>query len=380
MQQFNFPTTVYFGEDALEALATSLGNTEYKKALLVSDKILTDLGLVATVASAVGIETVVFDEVHPNPIEEDVEKGAAAFNENGCDCIIALGGGSPMDVAKVIKVAATHPGPLAQYDEAAGGDKLIVNEMPPLYAIPTTSGTGSEVGRSGIIVMRETKKKTIIFAPTLMPDIAVLSPQLTTSMPAHITAATGIDAFIHSLEAYLAPGFHPMADGIAIEGMRLCIGNLGACVTDGDNLDARGKMQVASMMGATAFQKGLGMIHSLAHPLSAHHQTHHGLANAILAPESIRFIEDADLSTEQSARIGAVLKLFRDAGMARDTLSETCLEWFRDLGITFGLRNHGILEGDLGPLATDAFEDPCHRCNMIPVTHDELLSVYQSAL
>ena len=247
MQQYNFPTTIYFGDDALESLACTIKDKGHQKMLLVTDRTLTSLGLAKQVADVLltsGAEVVIFDHVHPNPLEEDVEKGSLAFTATGCDGIVALGGGSPMDVAKVINVATTHAAPLSQYDDAIGGGDRIVNPMAPLYAIPTTSGTGSEVGRAGVIVLRETKRKTIIFAPALMPRIAVLVPSLTAGLPPHITAATGIDAFTHSLEAYLAPGFHPLADGVALEGMRLCIRHLETCCKDGQNLDARGRMQL----------------------------------------------------------------------------------------------------------------------------------------
>ncbi|KGJ95679.1 iron-containing alcohol dehydrogenase [Thalassotalea sp. ND16A] len=383
MQQFNFPTLVYFGEDALVELATTIKAKGYQKALLVSDKTLSALGVVASVKSIItqqGIEVIVFDHVHANPIEADVENGAAVFNDQDCDCILALGGGSAMDVAKVIKVAATHPGPLSQYDDAIGGDKRIINAMPPLYAIPTTAGTGSEVGRSGVIILGKSKLKTIIFSPKLMPDIAVLAPQLTTGLPPHITAATGIDAFTHSLEAFLAPGFHPMADGIALQGMRLCIENLDTCVNQGSQIKARGNMQVAAMMGATAFQKGLGMIHSLAHPLSAQHNMHHGLANALLLPESIKYIEQSPLNSEQKQRIESVRQLFTASNLAKNTLSQTCHQWFHSLGITFGLRNYHIDEQHLAALADDAFADPCHQSNIITVSKADLLTVYRRAL
>ena len=382
MLQFNFPTTIYFGDDAVQALAQTIGEKAHQQILLVTDKTLRALGMadqVATILKTSGARVSVFDEVHPNPLEEDVERGTAVFQANACDCIVALGGGSAMDVAKVIKVASSHPPPLAQYDDAMGGDKLIVNPMPPLYAIATTAGTGSEVGRSGVIVMRATQKKTIIFAPALMPDIAVLAPRLTVGLPAPITAATGIDAFTHSLEAYLAPGFHPFADGLALEGMRLCLANLELCYQRGDNLDARGCMQLASAMGSTAFQKGLGMIHSLAHPLSAHYDTHHGLANALLLPDAIEFIENSDLDVAQRARLETVQVLFEKAGLAKQCLSASCRGWFTALGIRFGLRHWQIPEDELEFLATEAFEDPCHATNIIPVNHENLLTVYRRA-
>jgi len=251
--------------------------------------------------------------------------------------------------------------------------------MPPLYAIATTAGTGSEVGRCGVIVMRKSRKKTLFCSPALMPDIAVLCPSLTAGLPPPITSATGIDAFTHSLEAWLAPGFHPLADGVALEGMRLCLENLAVCYEYGDKLEARGRMQLASTMGATAFQKGLGMIHSLAHPLSAHFNTHHGLANALLLPDAIAFIESSDLTIEQRRRLDVVQALFEEAGMAKSSLSASCRDWFSALGIEFGLQHHNIPQEQLDFLAGEAFDDPCHSTNIIPVSREDLLQVYQKA-
>jgi 4-hydroxybutyrate dehydrogenase len=381
MQQFNYPTTILFGEGSLDALAERLRGS-VKKVLIVTDATLVKAGLAAKVEAALkvsGIAAMVFDGTHPNPVEEDVEKGLEMYADYGCDALIALGGGSPMDTAKVIRFMAVHPAPLAQYDDAKGGDKLIKNPMPPLYAIPTTSGTGSEVGRSGVIILRATGKKTIFFHPKLMPDIAVLEPSLTAGLPPHITAATGIDAFTHCLESYFAPRFHPMADGIALEGIRLILKSLPAAYADGSDLEARGAMQMAAAMGATAFQKGLGMIHSLAHPLSARYNTHHGLANALLLPDALAFLESHHLETASRARLKTVLELFREAGLAKATLSESCRDLFKSLGVPFGLRNHKVPAGDLEPLAKDAIEDTCHASNIIPVTQADMLAVYQAA-
>ncbi|MCB1094669.1 MAG: iron-containing alcohol dehydrogenase [Verrucomicrobiae bacterium] len=383
MQQFNYPTTIFFGEGAIERLASVIGKRGNKHLLLVTDATLVGLGVAEDVAGTLrgsGAQVTVFDHVHPNPIEDDVQLGTAAYKKNGCDAIVALGGGSPIDVAKVIKFLSTHDGPLAQYEDRLGGDALIVNPMPPVYAIPTTAGTGSEVGRSSVVTLAATQKKTIFFAPQLMPDIAVLAPELTVGLPAHITAATGIDAFTHCLEAWLAPGFHPMADGIAQEGIKICLDCLPRCVEDGTDLDARGKMLMAATMGATAFQKGLGMIHSLAHPLSAHFGLHHGLTNALLLPASIEFLEKSDLSDEQRARLAEIQRLFQICGLAGDSLSASCRQWFEKLGIVFGLAQHGIPEGRLDFLAEEAFDDPCHGSNMIPVSRDDLLATYRAAL
>ncbi len=383
MQQFNYPTIIYFGDGALDQLSSSITDRGHKHVLLVTDATLVELGLVARVTESLfasGAEVTVFDKVHPNPIEEDTELGAAAFNDNGCDAIVALGGGSPMDVAKVIKFMATHDGPLAQYEDRLRGDSLITNPMPPVYAIPTTAGTGSEVGRSSVVTMRATCKKTIFFSPTLMPDIAVLAPELTTGLPPHTTAATGLDAFTHALESWLAPGFHPMADGIAIESLKLCLDYLPVCVEEGTDLEARGKMLMAATMGATAFQKGLGMIHSLAHPLSAHFGLHHGLTNAILLPASIEFMESKSLNNDQRTRLAVVQNLFEERGIAGEVLSSSCRSWFEKLGIRFGLSNHGIAEEKLEFLAEEAFDDPCHATNMIPVSRADLLATLRAAL
>ncbi len=385
MQQFNFPTVILFGSGALEAWAGRVAGS-VRHVLLVTDATLVKAGLADTVAAALkaaakpgSIQVTVFDGVHPNPVEEDVEKGLAAYRAAGCDALVALGGGSPMDVAKVIRLMAAHPGPLAQYDDAIGGDKLVVNPMPPLYAIPTTAGTGSEVGRSGVIILRATGKKTIFFHPKLLPDIAVLEPKLTAGLPAHITAATGIDALTHCLEAYLVPSFHPLADGVALEGIRLILKHLPVAFAQGSNLESRGAMQIAAAMGATAFQKGLGMVHSLAHPLSAHYNTHHGLANALLLPDALAFLESAPLSQEARARLAVLLGLFRDAGWGQVTLSQSCRSFILALGVTLGLRQHKIPEADLAMLAEDAFADTCHATNLIPVNTADLLATYRAA-
>ncbi len=384
MQQFNYPTTLFYGEGALKALAERIrGRAEH--VLIVTDATLVKAGLAATVTAALQSQgkdaprVSIFDGTHPNPVEEDVEKGLKAYQDGGCDALIALGGGSPMDTAKVIRLLTAHPGPLAQYDDAKGGDKLIVNPMPPLYAIPTTSGTGSEVGRSGVIILRATGKKTIFFHPGLMPDVAVLEPALTAGLPPHITAATGIDAFTHCLEAYLVDAFHPMADGIALEGIRLILKHLPIAYARGGDLESRGAMQIAAAMGATAFQKGLGMVHSLAHPLSARYNTHHGLANALLLPDAFAFLESKELSAPARAKFARVREIFREAGMDRGGLAESIRAFFTALGVPLGLRQHKVPETDLDMLARDAFEDTCHASNIIPVTREDMLAVYRAA-
>lgn len=383
MQQFNYPTVMLYGEGALAESANRVKNLGFKKPLIVTDKTLVELGIAEKVISqlkSVGIETAIYDGTHPNPVEDDCIEGAKIYKDENCDSLIAVGGGSPMDVAKGIQVLATHDGPLSKYDDTKGGDKFIVNKLPSLVAIPTTAGTGSEVGRSGVIIVNDTKDKTIIFHPTMMPVLAVLEPTLTTCLPKSITAATGIDALIHSLEAYFAPGFHPMADGIGVEGMKLVIENLGIAYEYGSDINARSKMLLAASMGATAFQKGLGMIHSIAHPLSSVAGLHHGLANALVAPECIKFLENSDLNEDQRSRIKTVHEFFKNTEYFEDTLSATIRKYFESLGVIFGLKNHGVKEDQVGLISEKAFLDVCHQTNMIPVTTEIFKSVIEKAM
>ena len=382
MKQFNYPTPILYGEGALAEAAKRLKTLGFKKPLLVTDETLVKIGIIKEVTDTLkseGIDVVVFDQTHPNPIEDDCINGAKMFKDHNCDSLIAVGGGSPMDAAKGIMVLATHEGPLSKYDDAKGGDRYITEKLPPMVAIPTTAGTGSEVGRSGVIIVNDTKNKTIIFHPTMMPVLAVLEPLLTVGLPGPITAATGIDAFIHSLEAYLAPGFHPMADGIALEGMKLVIENLETVVLTGNDIEGRSKMLLAASMGATAFQKGLGMIHSIAHPLSSVAGLHHGLANALVAPECLMFIENSELNEDQKLRIANVKALFKNTSHFRSTLSETIRSYFEALGIKFGLIYHGVEKEHLDVLAEKAFLDVCHQTNMIPVTISDFRMVIQKA-
>ncbi|MBN1495146.1 MAG: iron-containing alcohol dehydrogenase [Spirochaetes bacterium] len=383
MVQYNYPTTILLGTGALAEFAKRLKDKKHKKILIVTDAMIEKVGIVQKVAdalSSLNIEYDVFSDIHPNPLEEDVEKGVIAYRAGACDSIIGLGGGSPIDVAKVIKVMVANPPPLSRYDDCQGGDRFITGPMPPLYAIPTTSGTGSEVGRSGVIIVRDTGRKTIIFHPELLPSIAVLEPKLTAGMPPFLTAATGMDAFVHCLEAYFVNMFHPMADGIALQGMELILKWLPAACKNGKDLEAREKMQIASSMGAVAFQKGLGMVHSMAHPLSSLYNMHHGLANAILLPDSMAFIERAKLTKEQKAKIKKVNSLFAECGIDRGSLSENCRAFVKKVGIKTGLVKYDVPESDAAKIGKEAVLDPCHASNIIPVKEKDFLTVLKKAM
>ena len=387
MIQYHFPTVLFFGADALKDLAPAIQKRGLKSLLLVTDPGLVQIGLTDSVKSTLtssGLNIEIFDNVHPNPIEEDVTTGVEMYKSGGFDGIIALGGGSAMDVAKTIRFMAVHEPPLAQYDDALGGDAKIVNPMPPLFAIPTTAGTGSEVGRSSVITLKETCRKTIFFHPGLMPDIAVLDPKLTVGLPPHITAATGMDAFTHCAEAYLVDSFHPMADALAVEGMKMIVANLPKVLDEPGNLDARGKMLLAASMGATAFQKGLGMIHSMAHPLSAEFNIHHGLANALLIKFGMEFTIAKTLETSNQALmeklnlIGNIILNSTTEDIA--LLPENLNNFIHNLGISGGLEQHGILPNHIPKLAQLAFEDSCHATHPFPVSIEDFHAVYTRAL
>src|SRR5881394_2550382 len=279
---FSFPTTTLFGAGALAELPKRLAALRIQRPLVV-----TDPGVLSTEAfqllnRILGTEQqekewFVYFGVHPNPVEQDVKDAAEAFRTHGCDGIIAIGGGSPLDVVKAARLLARRPG----FDLARFYDEPDWSGLAPFVAIPTTAGTGSEVGRSSVITLDATRRKAVFFHPELLARLVILDPELTRGLPAKLTAATGMDALTHCIESFTSPVFHPMCDGIALEGIHLAMEALPRAFRDGNDLDARGRMLVAAAMGAVAFQKDLGATHSLAHPLSTLCGLHHGTANAL---------------------------------------------------------------------------------------------------
>ena len=376
-----------YGSNAIQDLAKVVIEKKLKHLLLITDPGLIETGLANKVLHTfknVGLNIEIYDGVHPNPIEEDVTAGVTAFKSGKFEALVALGGGSAMDVAKTIRFMAVHKPPLSQYDDAVGGDKKIIHPLPPMYAIPTTAGTGSEVGRSSVITLSDTGRKTIFFHPDLMPDIAVLDPKLTIGLPPHITAATGMDAFTHCMEAYLVDSFHPMADAIALEGIKMIIENLPKVIENPKDLDARGKMLLSASIGATAFQKGLGMIHSMAHPLSAEYNIHHGLANALLIKFGLEFTISKAMESENQS----LLSKLEEIGdiISRNTLDDISYipdilnNYINNIGISLGLSEHGILAENVPHLAKLAIEDSCHATHPFPVTMEDFTAVYTRAL
>lgn len=373
---FSFPTKIIFGPGAIAQLGAALTELGGIRPLVVTDKGIVASGIIKQVTVPLkknGVEFSLFDNVTSNPVEENVWAGVTHFQQERCDSIIALGGGSPIDVAKAIGLMATHQPPMAQYDDKFDGWKLVRPIMPPLIAIPTTAGTGSEVGRSTVITLKATQRKTVIFSPHLMPRVALCDPELTLKLPPHITAATGMDALTHCVEAYLARGYHPMCDGIALQGMRLIAKSLLRAVHYGDDVEARTSMMMAASMGAVAFQKGLGVCHSLAHPLSTIAGLHHGLANAIMLPYVLEFNQSA--APERLADIAIALDGKKDEPVV--TIVKRLNKF---AGIPDKLSVAGVKAEQVPAMVEQAFEDASHLLNPRSVTKDDLKKLYEKAL
>lgn len=380
--EWSFPNRVIAGEGAALQCAkevTQLGGT---RVVLVADRGVEAAGLLEPIRDALdaaGLPHTSALDVSSNPREAEVLQAARTFEQFDADIVLAVGGGSVLDVAKLVRLAATHPEPLAQYDDATGGSTKIVEPLPPMIAIPTTAGTGSEVGRSGVVTIAATNTKTVIFAPSLLPNVAILDPLMTRTMPPFMTAATGMDALAHCIEAYSAIGDHPMADAIALGGVRLCHRSLRTATEDPDDLKARADMLKAAMMGAVAFQKGLGACHSLAHPLSTEFGLHHGLANALCLPAVLDFNRVA-----VPERIAEIARQLGVRSTEESTLSFECAGAVRALrksiGLPSDLRSQGIEESDLPHLAARAYKDVCHQLNPRPCTEEDLLTLYKASL
>ena len=361
---WNYPTAVRFGNGRIADLPAACKELGLKRPLLVTDPGIAKLPMIADALAsleAAGLAAGLFSDVKPNPVGANVDAGVAAYRAGGHDGVIAWGGGSGLDVAKAIAFMSGQTRPLWDFEDV--GDWFTRADpagIAPIIAVPTTSGTGSEVGRASVIVDEDSHTKKIIFHPKMMPAIVILDPALTVGLPPFITAATGIDALSHCLEAYCAPGFHPMADGIAVEGIRLIKTWLPRAVSDGQDLDARGYMQVAASMGATAFQKGLGGMHALAHPVGALYDTHHGATNGVFMPYVLAFNQTA--IDERIARLAAYL------GLAQPSFG-SFLDWILDLrstiGIPHGLSGLGVGGERFAEIAAMAERDPSAGGNPI---------------
>jgi 4-hydroxybutyrate dehydrogenase len=378
----SWPTRVLLGPGALSRLGDEVRRLGMKRPLVVTDRGVVRAGIAERIharLSEAGLLSARFEEVQSNPTDRDATLGLAAYRSGSCDGLVAVGGGSSIDVAKLVQLLTTHEPPLSRYDDAAGGDRFVRDDLPPLVAIPTTAGTGSEVGRSGVATLPDTGRKTVIFSPFLMPRCALCDPELTVGLPAALTAWTGMDAFTHGLEAFVATGFHPLADAVAMDAIRRAARALPAAVKDGSDLAARTDMMIAAMEGAMAFQKGLGAAHALAHALGPVSGVHHGLANAIVLPAVVEWNRPSC-----AARLARVaIAMGEGPGGSDDALSGRAVERVRALARTVGiperLREAGVREADLPLVARKAFEDASHRTNPRPCSEADLLALARQA-
>ncbi len=319
----------------------------------------------------------VYAGVHPNPVEPDVGEAAEMFKKSGADGVIAIGGGSPLDAGKAARLLVKRPG----FDLARFYDESDWSGLAPFIAIPTTAGTGSEVGRSSVITLDATHRKAVIFNPELLAKLVILDPELTTALPPKLTAATGADALTHCIESYTCPVFHPMCDGIALEGIHLIVEALPRAYHHGKDIEARGKMLVAAAMGAVAFQKDLGVVHSLAHPLSTVCGMHHGLANALCLVAGMKFCAERKPGLYRRVGLACGLDVVSCPEAEADQATiRFVAEFLAGLGLNTRLREHGVKAEQLDILTAQAYDDPCHKTNAVPVSKDDIRGLYLEVL
>lgn len=379
---FSFPTPTLFGPGTLGELPARMKVFGIKRPLVVTDAGLLETDAFRVLSRTLGEENrnrrwFLYSGVHPNPIESDVREPAALFQEKHCDGVIAIGGGSALDAGKATRLLVKRPG----FDFAKFYDESDWSSLAPFIAIPTTAGTGSEVGRSSVITLNATKRKAVLFHPELLAKLVILDPELTVGLPPKLTAATGADALTHCIESFTCPAFHPMCDGIALEGIRLIVDALPRAVRDGKDLDARGKMLVAAAMGAVAFQKDLGVVHSLAHPLSTICGMHHGLANALCLVASMKFCAARKPGLYRRIGIACGLDVMKCGDTEADERTIAfIIEFLAGLGLNTKFRDHGVKPEQLDALVAQAWDDPCHKTNAVPVTTADLRELYLASM
>ena len=375
---WSYPTAIRFGQGRISELADACKAVGMKRPLLITDKALAKLPITAQALDlmmAAGLGRAVFSGVDPNPTEANLADGLTAFSEGGHDGVIAFGGGSALDLGKLVAFMAGQSRPVWDFEDV--GDwwtRADSAGIAPIVAVPTTAGTGSEVGRAGVLTNSATHVKKIIFHPKILPTVTICDPDLTVGMPKAITAGTGMDAFAHCLEAYCAPSFHPMSQGIALEGLRLANAYLPRAYEDGTDIEARAQMMAAAMMGAVAFQKGLGAIHSLSHPVGAVYGTHHGTTNATVMPAVLAFNRPA--IENRIVRAAAYLGI--DGGF--DGFAQRVLNLRRLLAIPPTLTDLGVGADRLDELTDMALEDPTANSNPVPLTRKNARALYDACM
>ena len=372
---FSFPTTIHFGPGSRKLAGAHLRDRGLRRPLVVTDRALATLPVLTEFMTHLrtGLDVGVFAGVHGNPTCSQVMDGAAAYKTHRADCVIGFGGGAALDVAKVVALMAVHDGHVLEYAWDHPQVRPITAELPYLIALPTTSGTGSEVGRSSVVSEDETRLKRIVFSPQLLAKVVFADPELTLTLPAAITAATGMDALTHNVESYLSPAYHPLCDGIALEGARIAARALGTAVREPGNLQARSDMMMASMMGAIAFQKDLGAVHSCAHALGAVCDLHHGLANALMIEPVMRF--------NLEAVPGKFAELAHAVGAGgREAFVPWLAKLKQQIGIAPNLSAVGVKREQIGRLVEVAEKDICHRTNPRPCAAADFARFFEQAL
>ncbi len=375
---WSYPTAIRFGAGRISELAEACAAAGISKPLLVTDKGLASLPITAAtldLMEAAGLGRAMFADVDPNPTEINLAAGVAAYKVGGHDGVIAFGGGSGLDLGKAVAFMAEQTRPVWDYEDI--GDwwtRADASAIAPIVAVPTTAGTGSEVGRASVLTNSVTHEKKIIFHPKILPSVVICDPELTVGMPRAITAGTGMDAFAHCLEAYCSPHFHPMSQGIALEGMRLVKEYLPRAYADGTDIDARGQMMAAAAMGAVAFQKGLGAIHAISHPIGAVHNTHHGTTNAVVMQPVLRFNRAAiEARIEQAAAYLGIAGGF-------DGFYAFVGKLNAELGIPANLKALGVMNPDLDALTASALQDPSTGGNPVKMTAENTRKLLEECL
>jgi alcohol dehydrogenase class IV len=375
---WSYPTAIRFGAGRIAELPEACVIAGIGKPLLVTDRGLADLPVTQTtldVLEAAGLGRALFSEVDPNPNENNLARGLEAYLSGGHDGVVALGGGSGLDLGKLIAFMSGQSRPVWDFEDVDDWWSRAEEEgIAPIVAVPTTAGTGSEVGRAGVLCNSRSREKKIIFHPKILPAQVICDPELTVGLPPAITAGTGLDAFAHCLEAYCAPNYHPLSQGIAVEGMRLVKEYLPVAYEQADNIEARGHMMSAALMGATAFQKGLGAIHALSHPIGAIYNTHHGTTNAVVMPRVLEFNRPA--IEQDIERLAAYLGI---AGGFAGFL-EFVVNLNGSLGIPGNLTELGVESPDLDDLVRAALADPSAAGNPVPMTRDNTLALLEACL
>jgi len=387
LHRFAFPTSILFGAGARREVAPHLRAAGFTRPLVVTDRRLAALPVFASfVNDLAGVAHAVFSGVAGNPVRGQVADGANAYRAHGADSIVGIGGGAALDVAKAIAVMAAHPGDILEYAWDHPQVRPIDRALPWFVAVPTTAGTGSEVGRSSVIGDDVTHVKKIVFSPALLAKAVFADPELTLDLPAPITAATGMDALTHNVESYLSPAWHPLCDGIAVEGVRIAARALPKAVANGRDLAARSDMLMCSMMGAIAFQKDLGAVHSCAHALSTVADLHHGLANGIMIDHVMRF--NLPSATAKLAELAHVARVPNGDGGSDEARAQAFVAWLSELKRTLGIpatladyrAARRVTADDIERLVDVAVADTCHQTNPRPCTADDFRRIFKGAL